>query len=166
MSKFEVPYFGQLNLESLKEYYSTETKFNNIEIQLDLNFENKAIESATMTAVKNILENIAKLDQQNKVYINNDYNDEDGDTVRFYLEHHLEEVDKQELSTLIDFNNKIISPEEQLLAKLHLVRVGFYPDSDEIFAVFDYSLGGNFTNYLVVVNIDRGGELDYMTIES
>lgn len=41
-----------------------------------------------------------------------------------------------------------------------------YPDSDENFAVFDYSLGESFTNYLVVVNLDRKGKLDYVTMES
>ena len=119
-----------------------------------------------MNSVKKIIDNITRLDKQNKVYIDNDFNDEDGDTVRFYLEHHLEEVDKEELSTLIDFDDKSTEPEKQLLDKLRLVRIGLYPDNDENFAVFDYSLGESFTNYLVVINLNIKGKLDYMTMES
>ena len=119
-----------------------------------------------MKSIKKIINRIPALDQQNKVYIDNDFNDEDGDTVRFYLEHHLEVADKQELSTLIDFGGKNTETKKQLLAKLYLVRVGIYPDNDENFAVFDYSLGKSFTNYLVVCNLNKKGELDYMTMES
>ena len=53
-----------------------------------------------------------------------------------------------------------------LLKKLHLVRVGLYPDSEEQFAIFDYSIGKDLTNYLVVINTDENGNLDYMTMES
>ncbi len=102
----------------------------------------------------------------NKTYILNDYNDEDGDTVKFYLEHHLEEVGKDELSNLINFEDATIEPEKQLLKKLKLVRVGLYPESKDDFAVFDYSIGERITNYLVVINTDEKGQLDYMTMES
>lgn len=166
MTDFTLPYFGQIKLNSLDEYYSTKMELNDATIELDLNFEDKTISLATMKSVKKIIDDIPRLDKQNKVYIENDFNDESGDTARFYLEHHLEEVSQQELSTLIDFDDKSTEPEKQLLAKLHLVRVGLYPDNDENFAVFDYSLGKSFTNYLVVVNLNKKGKLDYMTMES
>ena len=53
-----------------------------------------------------------------------------------------------------------------LLKKLHLVRVGLYPDSKDQFAIFDYSIGKELTNYLVVINTDENGNLEYMTMES
>lgn len=166
MTEYTLPHFGQLATENLEEYYDVDIEFNGNEIQIDLNFDNKAIDIATMDKVKNFIENIEKFDNLNKTYILDDYNDEEGDTVKFYIEDHLEEIGKEELSTLINFDDKTIELEQQLLAKLKLVRVGLYPDSEDNFAIFDYSIGQDITNYLVVINTDENGQLDYMTMES
>lgn len=119
-----------------------------------------------MDKVKSYLENIDKFNELNKTYISDDYNDEEGDTVKFYIEHHLEEVGKDELSALINFDDPTLGPEQQLLKKIELVRVGLYPDSEDNFAILDYSIGEDLTNYLVVINTDENGQLDYMTMES
>jgi hypothetical protein len=166
MTEYTLPHFGNLPTDNLEEYYDVDIEFNGNEIQIDLNFENKNIEISTMDKVKNFIENIDKFDKLNKTYILNDYNDEDGDTVKFYLEHHLEEVGKDELLNLINFDDKTTEPEKQLLEKLKLVRVGLYPHDEENFAIFDYSIGQDITNYLIVINTDGNGELDYMTMES
>ncbi len=166
MAEYTLPHFGILPTENLEEYYDVDIDFNGNEIQIDLSFENKSIDTLTMDKVKNFIEKIDKFDELNKTYILNDYNDEDGDTVKFYLEHHLEEVGKEELSKLINFDDTTAEPEQQLLTKLKLVRVGLYSHDNENFAIFDYSIGQEITNYLVVINTDEKGELDYMTMES
>ncbi|MES2573493.1 MAG: DUF2004 domain-containing protein [Bacteroidota bacterium] len=166
MAAYSLPHFGQLATENLDDYYNVDIKFNGNEIQIDLNFENKTIDIATLEKVKTFIENIEKFDKLNKSYIHNDYNDEEGNIVKFYLEHHLEEVEKEELSTLINFDDTSIEPEKQLLNKLGLVRVGLYPENEDNFAIFDYSIGPDITNELVVINTDENGQLDYMTIES
>lgn len=166
MTEYTLPHFGKLATENLEEYYDVDIVFNGNEIQIDLNFENKAIDIATMDKVKNFIENIEKFDILNKNYILDDYNDEEGDTVKFYLEDHLEEIGKDGLSTLINFDDTTIELEQQLLAKLKLVRVGLYPESEDNFAIFDYSIGQDITNYLVVINTDENGQLEYMTMES
>ena len=166
MTEYTLPHFGKLATENLEEYYDVDIVFNGNEIQIDLNFENKAIDIATMDKVKNFIENIEKFDILNKNYILDDYNDEEGDTVKFYLEDHLEEIGKDGLSTLINFDDTTIELEQQLLAKLKLVRVGLYTESEDNFAIFDYSIGQDITNYLVVINTDENGQLEYMTMES
>ncbi|RZK33198.1 MAG: DUF2004 domain-containing protein [Hymenobacter sp.] len=166
MATFTLPFFGQLELNSLEEYYSTKIEFNETIIGLDLNFEDKNITLSKAKIIKKFINNILEFDLKNKTYIQNDYKDADGDTVKFYLEFHLEELDKQELAKIIDFNNVAIEPEQQLLNKLRLVRLGFYPNDDDIFAVFDYSFGKEITNQLVVVNINNKGKLYYLTMES
>lgn len=166
MKEYILPHFGTLSTEKLEEYYSVNMDFNGNEIQIDLNFENKNIDTPQLDKVKSFLENIEKFDKLNKTYIMDDYHNEDGETVKFYLEHHLEEVGKDELSTLINFDDSTTQPEQQLLTKLELVRVGIYPDSEDNFAISDYSIGEDLTNYLVVINTDENGQLDYMAMES
>ncbi|MFZ4930397.1 DUF2004 domain-containing protein [Chryseobacterium sp. Mn2064] len=166
MPEYILPHFGTLSTDNLEEYYNINIECNGKEIQIDLNFEDNNITTTQLDKVKSYLENLEKFDKLNKAYIVEDYHDEDGDTVRFYLEHHLEEVEKEELSTLINFEDKNTQPDQQLLTKLELVRVGIYPDSEDHFAISDYSIGKDVTDYLVVINTDENGQLDYMAMES
>lgn len=166
MPNFKLPHFGFIDPSSLEEYYDVEIPFNDSEIQIDLNFEQKIIDQQRLETLKQFIENIRIHDINNKKHIEADYKDEDGDTVRSYLEHHLEELGRDELAGLIDLNSKSSEHEKQLLKKLHLVRVGLYPDSADHFAIFDYSIGQEMTNYLVVIFTDENGNLDYMTMES
>jgi hypothetical protein len=166
MAEYELPHFGQIPIGDLEEYYDVEIDFKGSEIQIDLNFEDKTIETSKLDSVKKIITNLERFNILNQTYIKNDYDDNEGDTVKTYLEHHIEEIDKEELSTLIDFDNIAIEADKQLLAKLKLVRVGIYPDSEDIFATFDYSIGQEITDHLVVINTDKDGKLNYMTIES
>jgi hypothetical protein len=163
---FTLPHFGSINPTSLEDYYDVDITFNGNEMQIDLNFDKTEIDQLQLDTLKKFLESINLLDTQNKGYITKDYKDKDGDTVKFYLEHHLEEISEDELSGLIDYNNKTIDPEKQLLNQLRLVRIGVYPDNEEGYAIFDYSLGSDFTNYLIVINTDKEGKLNYMSMES
>jgi len=166
MSNFKLPHFGFIDPASLEEYYDVEIPFNDTEIQIDLNFNKKTIDPERLETVKQFIENIRIHDLANRKHMEADYNDEDGDTVKFYLENHLEELGKDELAELIDLKSKSSEHEKQLLKKLHLVRVGLYPDTENQFATFDYSIGQEITNYLVVIFTDENGNMDYMTMES
>jgi hypothetical protein len=163
---FDLPYFGQLNINALEDYYECSTSLNGRNIDLDLNFENSSVIKIKMEAVKSVLENLEKFDKQNKVYIENDYINEEGDTVRSYLENHLEQFDEDELNLLIDRTDTLNSPEKQLLQKITLVRLGLYPDNDSYFTTFDYSIGKDLTQYLIVITTDEDGKLNYLTTES
>ena len=166
MKEYALLHFGNLATENLEESYDANIEISGNEIRVDLNFENKTIDTKTLDKVRNLLENIEEYDTLNKSYILSDYNNEDGDTVKFYLQHHLEEIGEEELAGLINFEDKTRNIEQQLLKKLNLVRVGLYPDNEENFAVFDYSIGEEITNYLVVISTDWNGQLDYMAMES
>jgi hypothetical protein len=163
---YQLPYFGEIAPSTLENYYDAEIDFNGHKIQLDLNFDNQSIDIKLLDIVKQFLENISLYDHKNKKYIKSDYEDDNGDTVRTYIEHHLEEIEKEELADIVDFSNKLKSPEIQLMETLHLVRLGLYPDSEDMFAIFDYSIEPELTPYLVVINTDSKGKLDYMTMES
>ncbi|MBC7534634.1 MAG: DUF2004 domain-containing protein [Ferruginibacter sp.] len=165
MAYISLPHFGSIESSSLEEYYETIITFNGIKIKIDLNFENKTSEPDRLQTVKNFIENIRIYDLNNKGYINDDYTDAEADTVKSYLAYHLEELGGDELSDLIDTGSKSIDHEKQLLKKLHLVRVGIYPNNKGPFAAFDYSIGPEITAYLIVVNTDENGNLDYLTME-
>ena len=164
MSTYHLPPFGELETESLDSYYDVDIDFEGRTIQLDLNFEEETIDAKRLDLAKTFITRLSEFNQKNLVAIQEDF--DDGDTVKEYIDHHLKELANEDLAVLIDRNNKKISQDMQLLAKLQLVRVGLYPGSDEQFATFDYSIGQELTNYLVVLFTNEKGELDYMTMES
>lgn len=166
MAEYTLPYFGQISTDNIEEYYDVNIDFNGREIQIDLNFESETTNGEKLNQIKNYLENIEVYNRLAKNYILEDYHNEEGDTIKFYVEHHLEEVEEDELSTIINFDDSTVEPEQQLLTKLELVRIGLYPDNEEGFAILDYSIGKEITNYLVVINTDQNGQLDYMAMES
>lgn len=166
MSNFKLSYFGTLDSTALEEYYDADIDFNNTKIRVDLNFESKTIDVKRLEIVNQFIENIRIHDMNNKKHIENDFKDVDGDTVKQYLEHHIEELGTDDLIQLIGSNVKKDDQPKLLLKKLSLIRVGLYPGSKEQFAIFDYSIAPDLTNHLVVVNTDDNGNLDYITMES
>jgi len=166
MTNIKMPHFGHIDSDSLEEFYDVDIPFAETEIQIDLNFDNKIIDLERLEAAKQFIENIRIHDLNNLKYIESNYIDKEGGTIKFYLEHHLEELGDEELSTLIDLNSKSTDHEKQLLKKLHLIRVGLYPDSENKFATFDYSIGKELTDQLLVIVTDKNGNIDHITIES
>jgi hypothetical protein len=168
MAKYSLPYFGELDTDNLEEYYRVNVDFNGEKISIDLNFGSSKIDIERFDLIKRFLENIGSFDKNNKEYIKKDYEDEDGNTVKSYVSFHLEDIeDEDELSGIVDFTSDSVDPETQLVNALKLVRLGLYPDGNEDqFAIFDYSLGRDITNYLVVLFTDENGNFDYMTMES
>ena len=152
MANVKLPHFGVLDSDALDEYYDAAVDFNRTQIQIDLNFETKTIDIDRLKIVSHFIENIRIHDLNNQKYIESDFTDEGGNTVKEYLEHHIEELPTDELKLLVGADVKPNDQAKILLKKLYLVRVGLYPDSKDQFAIFDYSLGQELTNYLVVVN--------------
>ncbi|RBQ02797.1 DUF2004 domain-containing protein [Pedobacter miscanthi] len=170
MTSYHLPYFGEIDLTQLKEYYDIEIKWNERKLNIDLNFGGKTISEEEIEKVKIFLDNIGKFDTQNKNHILDDFETQPSMTVD-YINFYLDEFDDDELSEIIGINDKQISKEIQLLNQLKLVRIGFYPDEkydSERYAIFDYSiyLDGEPSNQLLVVIIDKNGELDHITWES
>ena len=166
MAKFVLPHFGELDLDSPEAYYDGEIEFNGKAVRLDMSFDNETIDAQRLEVVKGFLEKLPEWNEKNNKAILKDYKDEDGNTVRDYLEFILEELDKGELSKLINLEDKSVKPIDQLLKKLHLVRVGLYPDGEDAFAIFDYSIGKDVLDHVVVLSTDEKGKLEYMTMES
>lgn len=168
MTEKTLPHFGKLEIENLEEYYNLDIEFNGKEIQIDLNFENKTIDTATFDKIKNFIENIEKFDKQNQDYIKNDFDDENGDTVKEYVTFHVEELGDDFLQQL-EISSDILDKEQAFLTKLNLTRVGLYPDGKydtSYFAVFDYTLNKDLTDQLIVVKTDENGNLDHLSWES
>jgi hypothetical protein len=168
MTDYLLPPFGQINLDALNEEYRSELEINGKIITLDINFAKANIEKSAMDTIKFFIENIDTFDKQNNGYIKSDYEDENGDTVKEYVTFHTEELGDEFLQQ-IDITSDQTDKEQQFLKKLHLTRVGLYPDGKynaSNFAVFDYTVSKDLTDQLIVINTDEKGNLDHLSWES
>ena len=166
--KYQLPHFEEIDLTQVNEYYEAKIELNGQEIRIDLNFEKHQLEAKLFDIIKGFLEKIELQNTKNRTFIDADFKDENGDTIREYLEFHTEEL-KEELSEIINFDDQGNSPEQQLMEKLKLVRMGFYPDGkygSESFVIFDYTVDRTITDQLIVVNIGKEGELLNLAWES
>ncbi|MDF2189110.1 DUF2004 domain-containing protein [Paraflavitalea sp. CAU 1676] len=166
MTFFELPFFGKINTDNLEEYYDTVIEFNGTAIELDLNFESNTIEPTQLEKVKQFLSKLDQFDKDCRKEIREDYDDEDADTVREYIDFHLENIEVKDLARALNMDAKAVEQKEPLVEKLQLVRLGLYPDSEDEYAIFDYSFGRGITDHLVVLWKDEEGTLTEIGMES
>lgn len=151
--------FGQIDLSNPEEVYEASVTVGEQEIVLDLNFEGAEISQGLADRIEGFVAQLPAIARRNQEALRADL--KSGDTVIDYLNHHRKLL--EELS-----GEKTTGPlqGETFLPALHLVRVGIYPENEDCFAVFDYTLGQELTDYLVVLLVREDGTLNYMTMES
>lgn len=166
MEKYIFPGIGELDTEKLDLFYCGTIELSGQEIKVDLNFEGFQINLHCLDTARNIVINIADFDMRNQQFIEADYRNEQGEAVKEYLQHHLQEIDPEELTDIVNPDQDEASKELQLMRALKLVRIGLYPGNEDQFAVFDYTIGNELTQYLIVINIKIDGHLDSIIMES
>ena len=139
---FSLPFLGDLNLNATKDL-ETEIKVDHDEISVDLNFDEDVVAEKQIKNVKIILDNIDKYVENAKQKIKSDF-DNNG-VVKDYFDHHNEVV-----TEIKEINND----DNEFLEKLNLTRIGFYPEDESHYAVFDFSIGREITDYIIVVRFD------------
>ena len=164
MSKFTLTNFGEIDSDRLEEYYDAEITVGGRAIELDISFDEKTIAIDKLKKINSWLADIQKLDKLGLTTIKEDF--VSGDTVREYIEHHLDELDSDDLKTLMNQETGGKTKEEKLLSSIKLKRIGFYPHTQERFVNLDYTLDNDLTDHLVVLDFTEDGNLHYITIES
>ncbi len=160
----KLKYFNEIDLQNLTDYYEVDIDFKGMPLQLDLNFEDTNIEEANLDYVKSILADLDGTLLKVNDFIQNDY--KSGEDVQEFLTFHLEELDNDELESLLSDSDKSLTKDEQLLSIIKLKRIGFYPEDNDEYAIFDFVTDEEISQYLLVVKVNSKGELDHITMES
>jgi hypothetical protein len=138
-----IPYLGDLNLNATKDIEG-EVIIDSTVVSIDLNFDENKIASNQIENINLLLENVNSYFLQAKDNIRIDL--ENNGVVRDYFDHHIEVVsDEKELN----------KNEDKFLERLKLVRIGLYPEDDQHYALFDFTIGKQITNYIIVVRFNK-----------
>ncbi len=161
--KKNITYFGEVEINSPQEYNEGQIVIDNRQIKLDLNFYDGVPEYDWVAEYENYIKDLEQHKADVEAAIRADY--EDGGDVKEYVDFHLEELDASIIDKVLVGTDASKSKEERLLTALKLKRIGFYP-GNENYAVWDYTIGREITNLLVVVNTDSTGKINYVTWEN
>lgn len=161
--KKNITYFGEVEINSPQEYNEGQIVINNRQIKLDLNFYDGVPEYDWVAEYENYIKDLEQHKADVEAAIRADY--EDGGDVKEYVDFHLEELDASIIDKVLVGTDASKSKEERLLTALKLKRIGFYP-GNENYAVWDYTIGREITDLLVVVNTDSTGKINYVTWEN
>jgi len=159
-----LPFFNEIDSDLLVDYYEADIDLNLKKIQLDVNFDENSIELDRLLILKNYLENLSELIDLAEKEIQTDFSN--GEEVKEFITFHIEELDKDDIDNLLKEADKNLSIEQQILSILKLKRIGFYPDDEDNFAVLDFTLNEDLSQYILVVNITENKALNYITMES
>lgn len=162
--EYTIPYFGNINLEDLKEDYYTIAETSKNSFSIELSFENKSIDQEMAEGISSFLENIDKQDQHNRTLITKDFEEKESETSA-YINFFLTEFDEAELLSIVGEKTENSNIGKQLLNKLELTRIALYPDGKyaaTYYAMFDYTiyLDGLPCDQLLAVFTDQQGNLD------
>jgi len=156
--------FGDIDKENVEVYYGSEMLINGLLTDVDLNFESASVDASVLQSVSDFISKIDLIALKASNAITDDYDlGEDSDTARFYLKHHTDILSEEEL---VDLFGTTKITKELFLNALTLYRVGFYPEDDDSFAIFDIQFSREVTDYLMAVTFDVNGKLSYISMES
>lgn len=157
-------FFGAITLSNARDYEVDNIKINDNIVSIDINFEEDKIHPKTIKSIRNILNNIEAIEKAIKEEIHAKVN-QDG-MVKEYFEFHAEEIDAQDLKMYLKDTDQNLTTELQLLSKLKLKRLGFFPDATNFFAIFDYRVASELSDDILVVCLNNKGEIIKFTVES
>jgi len=161
--KKDITYFGDMEINYPQETTNGKVTIDNHQIELDLNFYAGVPEHDWVAEYESYIKNLKQHKTNVEAAIRSDY--EDGGDVKGYVDIHLEKLDASTIDNVLAGTDDSKPKEERLLSVLELDRIGFYP-GDENYAVWDYTIGREIADMLVVVNTNSAGEINYVTWES
>lgn len=164
MSTYTLPYLGEVAIDSPEGYYDAEAVLDGRTIEVDITFEEKTIDVAKLSLVNSWLSDIQRIDRLGLAALQEDFRT--GETVQEYIQHHLDELDSDDLKDLLKTAKAGSNKKQKMLSLIRLKRIGFYPDAAERFISLDYKLDEELTDYLIVLDFTEEGKLHYLTTES
>lgn len=165
MSKKTLLYFGDIDTSQVKDEYISALTYDGRKIKIDLNiFDGDTLTEEIITKTETFLQKIEEHIDQAYKYLNDDYEAE-GETYG-YIEHHMDDLDEEILTKIIPNYQADLHQDDELFEQLKLIRVGIFPEDDDEFAVFDFSIGTKHTDYLIAIFMNNKGEVVDLGIES
>ena len=139
--------------------------FSGRKVAIDLTLEEANVPHEVVDSALQLVDDIRSLDEEARSALVSDLEEGDDAASAMYVSHHLSELSDEDLNTIFDEEPENVDG-EAFLEKMQLVRVGIYPEETERHVLLDYSIGSDFTNYILSVAFDKTGQVTGVSMES
>lgn len=144
--------FGVIDVTE-DDYWDADVEFGNRRVEVDLNTDLGEISDKAMRRVDWFLNNLKQVDQEARAAIRVEYEHEEGEA-RCYQSHHLIEINDDAFAKFVGRQKPASDDFEGFLALCYMTRLGLYVENEEQFAIADYTIGVDMTDYLLSVVFD------------
>lgn len=167
MPTFEVPEVGAVDFPSgTHGYWRFDLPMRGGEVPVDINVDGDAFTREMLEEIKGFISDAARFDEISRDVFKAEHAEKPEGTVGTYLSHHAEELSEKELLKIFGVEDPDDLGIDHLLDALQLKRIGLYPESEDFKAVFDYTIDGEATDYILAVEFDADGEVFGISMDS
>lgn len=136
------------------------------DVPVDINADGDAFDKEMLDIIKDFISDAASFDEIARDAMKAEYTEKSEGTVSSYLSHHAEELGEKDLLRIFGITDPDDLDIQHLLDALQLKRIGLYPDSEDMVAVFDFTVDEEATDYLLAVEFDGEGAVIGISMDS
>jgi hypothetical protein len=167
MPTFEIPQVGAVDFPGgTGGYWQFALPMRSGDVPVDINVEGDAFTRDMLDEIKTFISDAARFDEIARDAFKAEFNEKPEGNVGTYLSHHAEELGEKELLRIFGTPDPDDLSIEHLLDALQLKRIGLYPGSEDLAAVFDYTIDDEATDYILAMEFDRDGEVFGISMDS
>ncbi len=167
MPTFDVPAVGPLDFPSgTGGYWQFDLPMRGGDVSVDINTDEDTFTKSMLAEIHDFIADAARFDDIARDALKAEFTDKPEGTVSTYLSHHAEELGEKDLLRIFGITDPDDLDIQNLLDALQLKRIGLYPGSDDLVAVFDYAIDEEATDYLLAVEFDGEGEVFGISMDS
>lgn len=167
MPTFDVPAAGPVDFPGgTGGYWQFDLPMRGSEVPVDVNVDGDAFTRPMLEEIKVFIADAARFDEISREALEREHDEKPEGTVATYLSHHAEELSEKELAKIFGVDDPDDLTIDHLVDALQLKRIGLYPGSDDLTAVFDYTIDEEATDYILAVEFDRDGEVIGISMDS
>ncbi len=162
MNKYRSKYFGEINLKESKGIFlEGEVKYKGEIILLEFELIQN-LRQDEIVAIEDFLDNFESVYLKIYKYLKSSLYKIG--FVKDYISI-IQENFRKDMRDLLKGTNPNLSQEERLFSQLYICRIEFFQEGEQ-FAILDFTIDEGATNDLLVVGLDKSGDINYMMVDS
>lgn len=167
MPTFELPVVGAIDFPNgTNGYWQFDLPMRGGEVSVDINADDDTFTRDMLAEIAVFISDATRFDEIARDAFAAEFREKPEGTVGIYLSHHAEELGEKDLLRIFGVEDPDDLDIAHLLDALQLKRIGLYPGAEGYVAVFDYTIDEEATDYILVVEFDRDGEVFGISMDS
>jgi len=161
------PVFGRVTADPTEGLYWQKTlRLADRDVAVDVTIDDpREVTMELLDSAAQLVSRLGHFDALARAGLQEGHDENAGPAVALYVAHHLHALSEETLLRIFGKPKETIGAED-VLARLHLARVGSYPAKSGGSATFDYTIDADESQYVLAVQLDESGRVVGIAMES